>query len=698
VQTLHAKVVVIKVALAKNLRGTAMRHALLLAGLTSVAAHAASVPKAAPPHLTAVQAFASEPLSAATETAAESCAHPLDPLNRQEIALAVSLVKAHSGAPAGAFFPTVVLNEPPKAEVSAFKSGDAYRREATVEAYDRPNNQLYKAVVDLRTKQVLSFEKLPAGTQPPTFTDEYSSILPLITEDKQWRAAMAKRGVKPEDVYLDVWAGGDLEIPVDRDGKTVPKGARIMRVLSFLRGGKPHPYDRPIEGVVVAVDMNRMRVLQVTDTVVAPVSRYSGNNDVREREPLQPLQVVQDQPGYKVCGQEVSWQGWRFRFALHPRDGLVLYTVRHENKGVPRPVAHRLSLSEIYVPYGIPDSNWVWRTAFDVGEYGMGRYANPLSPTADVPNNATFFNARIHDDVGGSFVYPNAVALYERNGGLLWKRVDPTSAAQGRREARQLVLTANSWIGNYIYALQYIFHMTGELEVRVDATGTTLNQGVNSVEEGSAHGHVVDMAKALDGGQAIVAAPNHQHFFNFRIDMDVDGEANQISESNVNPQANALGNAFAAVETPLTSEANAKRDINIDKARSWKIYSSNRNNGLGLPTGYTLYLGDTAAPLSASGFPARQRAGFVEHPLWVTKYSPSELYATGDYPNQGKIGEGLPSYSTNESLVDQDLVLWVTAGLTHIPDVEQYPVMSTESLLSFRLVPYGFFRRNPALD
>ncbi len=674
-----------------------MRHVILLASLSCLTVNAASLPTAVSPRITAIQGFAVE-LSSSTENVADACAHPLDPLNRIEIERAVSLVKTHPGTPAGAFFPNVVLNEPPKTEVLAFKPGDTYRREAIVEAYDRANNQLYRALVDLQAKQILTFDKLPPATQPATFLDEYSTILPIVSEDAQWRAAMTKRGVNPDDVYLDVWAGGDLEISVDRDGKAVPEGTRIMRVLSFLRGGKPHPYDRPIEGVVVAVDMNRLKVLQVTDTVIAPVSQYNGKSNNIEREPLQPLQVVQKQPGYKLCGQEVSWQGWRFRFALHPRDGLVLYTLQHENKGVLRPVAHRLSLTEIYVPYGVPDLNWVWRTAFDVGEYGMGRYANPLSPTSDVPNNAAFFNARIADDVGGSFVYPNAVALYERNGGLLWKRVDPSSAAQDRREARQLVITANSWIGNYIYSLTYIFHMSGELEVRVDATGTTLNQGVNSVAEGSQHGHVVDVAKSADGGKALVAAPNHQHFFNFRIDMDVDGVTNQISESNVNPQASALGNAFAAVETPLTSEGNAKRDINIDKARSWKIFSSDAKNALGMPTGYSLYLGDTAVPYSSSNFPARQRGGFVEHPLWVTQYYPNELYATGEYPNQGKVGEGLPSYSTNESLVDQDLVLWVTAGLTHIPDVEQYPVMNTESLLAFRLLPYGFFRHNPALD
>jgi primary-amine oxidase len=44
-----------------------------------------------------------------------------------------------------------------------------------------------------------------------------------------------------------------------------------------------------------------------------------------------------------------------------------------------------------------------------------------------------------------------------------------------------------------------------------------------------------------------------------------------------------------------------------------------------------------------------------------------------------------------------DVVLWYTAGFTHIPRPEDYPVM-TQDTVSFRLAPHGFFARNPVLD
>ena len=44
-----------------------------------------------------------------------------------------------------------------------------------------------------------------------------------------------------------------------------------------------------------------------------------------------------------------------------------------------------------------------------------------------------------------------------------------------------------------------------------------------------------------------------------------------------------------------------------------------------------------------------------------------------------------------------DLVVWYTFGLTHIPRVEDWPVMPVSSV-GFLLRPDGFFDANPALD
>lgn len=44
-----------------------------------------------------------------------------------------------------------------------------------------------------------------------------------------------------------------------------------------------------------------------------------------------------------------------------------------------------------------------------------------------------------------------------------------------------------------------------------------------------------------------------------------------------------------------------------------------------------------------------------------------------------------------------DVVLWHSFGVTHIPRIEDYPVMPVE-MIGFMLKPFNFFDANPGLD
>ena len=93
-----------------------------------------------------------------------------------------------------------------------------------------------------------------------------------------------------------------------------------------------------------------------------------------------------------------------------------------------------------------------------------------------------------------------------------------------------------------------------------------------------------------------------------------------------------------------------------------------------------------------------KRAGFAKKNLWVTRFDPSERSAAGDHPNQHAGGDGLPRFvAQNRPLVDEDVVVWYTFGVTHVPRPEDWPVMPVE-YAGFSLVPFGFFDRNPTLD
>src|SRR5262249_34150562 len=160
------------------------------------------------------------------------------------------------------------------------------------------------------------------------------------------------------------------------------------------------------------------------------------------------------------------------RYALHEREGLVLYQAAFGPADRPRSVLYRGSLSEMFVPYGDPDSTWTWHQPFDVGEFsGLGTYAHPLTRGADVPANALLLDAVVPADAGQPVVVPGAAGLYERDAGLLWSHWNADDSVGQTRRARQLVLTCIATIGNYDYNFNWLFDQDGTLSFAVDLTG-----------------------------------------------------------------------------------------------------------------------------------------------------------------------------------------------------------------------------------
>ena len=200
-----------------------------------------------------------------------------------------------------------------------------------------------------------------------------------------------------------------------------------------------------------------------------------------------------------------------------------------------------------------------------------------------------------------------------------------------------------------------------------------------------------------------LGAPVHQHLFCFRLDFDIDGQENSVYETELESVAAGDGNPFANALVPtsrlLATESEAQRLIDPARGRQWRIVNPNARNGLGQPTSYKLVpTMSTPTLLAHPESSVGRRAAFARHNLWVTPYSPDERRAAGEYPNQHPGDDGLPSWTARDrSLVDTDLVVWYSFGVTHFVRPEDWPVMPVE-YGGFALQPCGFFDRNPALD
>src|SRR5262249_38291945 len=119
-------------------------------------------------------------------------------------------------------------------------------------------------------------------------------------------------------------------------------------------------------------------------------------------------------------------------------------------------------------------------------------------------------------------------------------------------------------------------------------------------------------------------APNHQHFFNVRLDFDLDGQANSVYQVDVvaDPPsaANPYENAFQARETRRLKGKQARPHLNREPARCWKIANENIKTAVGEPVAYKFLPGDNAFPFASKNAWWRKRAGFVNHHVWVTPY------------------------------------------------------------------------------
>ena len=445
------------------------------------------------------------------------------------------------------------------------------------------------------------------------------------------------------------------------------------------------------------VDLNEMRVVKVEDHGVVPMPPNDGNYGaefVKEfRTDLKPLDIVQPEgPSFSVDGNLVSWQKWSFRVGYTRREGMVLHEINYRDQGRQRPIIQRASLAELVVPYGDPAEKNFRKNAFDVGEAGIGSLANSLTLGCDCLGQIYYFDAVLNNSRGEPVRIPNAVCLHEEDFGILWKHSDWRTGQAEVRRSRRLVISFIATVGNYEYGFFWHFYQDGNIEFQVKLTGIVNNMALAPGEDPK-YGSVI--APQL-GGHI------HQHFFSVRLDMSVDGPNNCVYEVNTKAEPmgpeNPQGNAFFAEKSLLSTESEAQRTVDPLAGRYWVIENPAVVNYLGQPVGYKLIPGDNILPFADPEASVSKRAGFMRKHLWVTPYNAEEMSPTGPYPNQHPGGDGLPKWTkANRSIENTDIVVWYNFGSHHVPRPEDWPVMPV-MYTGFKLMPVGFFDRNPALD
>ncbi|MGF1595675.1 MAG: primary-amine oxidase [Acidimicrobiales bacterium] len=617
-------------------------------------------------------------------------AHPLDRLTPEEMAAAVAIIKDSEHFGPRMRFASLGLHPPDKADVLSFAPGDEWDRRADAILLDNADGAAVEMTVSLTTGTVTRHERL-LGVQPAVILNEFFESEELIRNDPAFVEAMAKRDITDLSlVTIDPWSAGNYGDPVESD-------KRIIRALVWVRSEEgDNQYAHPVDGVMVIIDLNEMKVVRVDDEGVIPVpqtmNNYSSTYRTNTRTDIKTLEITQpDGASFTIDGDRIRWQKWDLRVGWTHREGLVLNTVTYTDGDRVRPVLYRASLAEMTVPYGDPSPTQARKNAFDVGEYGLGMLANSLVLGCDCLGEIHYLDGHFVDGDGDVITIPQAICIHEEDFGISWKHTDFRTEQAEVRRLRRLVVSFIATVGNYEYGLYWYLYQDGRVELDIKLTGI-LSTG--ALSNGTPPKYGTDLGDGLYG-------PNHQHFFCVRLDTQIDGVENSVVEVNTRPappEENPFGNAFYGEQTVLATEQEAQRLIDPLVGRYWKITSSDATNKTGAPTAYKLVPGENILPFATEESSIRQRAAYMWKHLWVTPYDPSENHPAGDYPNQHPGGAGLPEWTkANRSVTDTDIVVWYVMGHNHLPILEDWPVMPVANM-GFTLKPAGFFDESPVMD
>ncbi|KAI8141003.1 copper amine oxidase [Fennellomyces sp. T-0311] len=636
--------------------------------------------------------------------------HPLDNVSADEIRRIVDIIQKERGN-VNFVFNTITLKEPPRELMMAHFGWDRTKlkpaeieREALVILIDRPSGLVHEVTVSLTKNAITDWKKIQ-GQQPTISVFEMIEAEQAMRADKQIIAECAKLGITDmSTVFIDPWGIGHSDI----------KGKRLVQAIMYLRTSPDdNQYAHPLD-IHPLYDINEKKVIRVfiaerrNSKYKRPTIPMMNHHFLPEhlgqenlRKDLKPIQIIQPEGvSFTIRGQELDWQKWNMHIGFNYREGLVINNLNYKDMdGTVRPLFYRISLAEMVVPYANPYEPYNHKMAFDVGEYGMGFLSNSLELGCDCVGSIYYMDAILNDLKGEPFVIPKAICIHEEDTGLLFKHTDYRTGKAHSARSRRLVISHIVTAGNYDYGLYYYFYQDGTIQFEVKATGELNTQVLALDEDAAPYGTIV--APQID-------AQHHQHLFSLRVDPMIDGPNNSVAEIDVVPSElpvghpdNRIGNAFSPVTKIFNDTNEAQSVASLERHRSWKIINENKIHPYAKsPVGFKIINPAPPTLLCKPGSIVYERARFATKNLWVTRYDREQRYPAGFHIYQSNPDDnlGIPQYiKENKSVRNKDIVLWLTFGLTHIPRVEDFPIMPVE-MCGIQLKPANFFLGNPGID
>ncbi|XP_055513135.1 retina-specific copper amine oxidase isoform X2 [Leucoraja erinacea] len=632
--------------------------------------------------------------------------------------LAVTLVNCSQALPSHNSIFMVELQLPRKDDALRFldQGGDPPRREARAVvvfgAQTRPNVTEYTVGplpdptyhVDVTSH---TYKSLHFNSRPLTFT-EYKTIMSTVGLEKVLELLKESYGadVMPPK-YLDSsprgFKLGDREtwfssLKNHNDYFMHPLGFEVLvdhssnnisewKVRKVLYNGQ---YFDNIDELVTQYNKGSVRKIQRTDSD----PNYASLRPRQKFQTYGPLQFEPQGPRYHVVNNHVRYFDWEFAFRHSPASGLQLFDIRFRKERV----VYELSVQEVNSVYG-GDAPGLMRTKFLDSHYGIGKSSNELVKGVDCPYSATFVHTLHLMDSDQPRRISNSICIFEQNREIPLRRHFSSwfmTPSYGALLDNVLVVRSVATVGNYDYIFNFVFHNNGVIETKVSPTGYALTSFTSD-------GATQYGAKLEEN----VVGNVHTHFLHFKADLDILGTSNSFETKDVEYQLKSVPwKPDEKVHVPsvkskiLETENEAAFRSGAKLPKYLNFVNLAQKNKWGYYRGYRLQVVSFNPDSVPEDSPDEKGISWQRYQLAVTKSKDSERKSSSIY-NQNSMWKPpvyFADFINNESIRNEDLVAWITAGFLHIPHAEDVPNTATSgNEIGFVLKPLNYFNHDPSV-
>lgn len=490
---------------------------------------------------------------------------------------------------------------------------------------------------------------------------------------------------------------GDYQHPVDLTLIVDHAGAdpKKWKILSVIYNNQTFA---SVDELVEKYNNDAIDKIKIPAPTKKPLfSSYERRGDPQPAKPMRGPELYEpDGKRYTVKGRHVSYMSWSFDFRMDSHSGMQIYDINYNKERI----IYELSLQEAAATYAGYYPNPSWNNFLD-SNWRMGLSSYEMLRGVDCPLTATFFDLVHMVGNGKPQTFRNAVCVFELNTGMPLRRHYDNNFNGGYRfyggmPNHVLVLRTVATVYNYDYLFDFVFYQNGVIEVKVSASGYVFGAFYDS--NSSPYGY-----KLHDHFTSAI----HDHLLSYKVDLDVSGRQNsyetiEIGIENITERwfPNRTQIQKVLKRSVKSAELDATYKFNFDTPKYLNFFSDVKNS-MGVKKGYRIQLEGILKQLYPEDWIITPMMSWSLYQMAVTKFKENETQSSCIYNQNGPTNPQLDFRQyllDNDSIINEDLVAWVTIGMMHVPHSEDIPNTATAAnAVSFFIRPFNYFDEDPSM-